>query len=126
MLSPQDKIRLPAAACPLPATPPTPLASRNNKKFSNREVLGPMKQATAMKIPSKTPGSPRDFRELSRLANKKTGNFSRLAKMRSGTFSLVTKMSWGIFFTQTGNFPKRPAGRLRRRAVLLGCTPQTI
>ncbi len=60
-----------------------------------------------MKTPSKTPGSPRDFRELSRLANMKTGNFLLVAKMSWGTSSLVPKMSWGTFFTQTGNFLTR-------------------
>ena len=61
-----------------------------------------------MKIPSKTPVSPRDFGELSRLTNMQTGNFSLVAKMRWGTFSLLTKVSWGTFFTQTGNFPRLP------------------
>ena len=58
-----------------------------------------------MKIPSKTPVSLPVFRELSRLTNRKIGNFLRLAKMQSGTFSLVTKMQPGTFFAQTGNFP---------------------
>ncbi len=57
-----------------------------------------------METPSKTPGSPRDFRELSRLGNRQIGNFLRLAKMQPGTFSLVTKMHLGNFFAQTGNF----------------------
>ena len=92
----------------VPITPPASLASRNNKKFSNWELSRPRKQATAMKTPSKTPGSPPDLWELSRLNNMKTGNFLLLAKMQLGTFSLVTKMRLGTFFAQTGNFHPAP------------------
>ncbi len=43
-----------AATSFVPTTPPTPLASRNNK-ISNQQVLRPGKQATATKNPLKTP-----------------------------------------------------------------------
>ncbi len=99
-----------AATSLLPTTPPTPLASRNNKKLSPGEVSEPWKQATAMKTPSKTPGSPCVFGEVSRLAPCKTGNFLLVPKMTWGTFLLVTKMSWGTFFHANGELPRpRPA-----------------
>ena len=95
-------------------------AAAKTSKISNWEVLRPRKQATAMKTPSKTTGSPPDFWELSRLNNMKTGNFLLLAKMQLGTFSLVTKMRLGTFSAQTGNFlypASTSEGAGRRRAA---------